>query len=321
MDVASGRVAQWLRATRPERVVVACSGGGDSLALAHLAAHHASQFGVALSAAVVDHGLQPGSADTAQVARDVCAGFGIDDSVVLPVQVRESGSGPEAAAREARRAALHEFALQRHADQIWLAHTLDDQAETFLIGLTHGSGSRSLAGMAERDGLWVRPVLTVRRHELRACLPAGVTVWEDPHNADPRFLRARVRAEVIPVLAEVLGDRALISLARTAALLARDNETLDALAKPVFDAAIGQDERGLHLAVAALRSQPPAIVTRVVREACLASGVRPRDLTMEHIDLVARLVSDRSVNGPVALPGRVSATRVHDRLVITSAEQ
>jgi len=269
---------------------------------------------------VVDHGLQPGSQEVALRARKACEDLGIRNSAVLPVQVQQKGSGPEAAAREARRAALLDFAEQQQADQIWLAHTLDDQAETFLIGLTHGSGARSLAGMPERDGLWARPVLSVRRHELRACLPAGVQAWEDPHNADPRFLRARVRAEVLPVLTDVLGDRAVVSMSRTAALLARDSEALDGLAHTLLEESREQDAAGLALPVGALRSQPAAILTRVIRLGCLACGVRARDLTMEHIDLVARLVTDTSISGPVALPGRVSAERVHDRLLITSAE-
>ena len=319
MVTASARVAQWLRETRADCVLIACSGGADSLALAYLASRHAPEVAVELCAAVVDHGLQPGSREVALRARQVCEDFGIRNSVVLPVQVQDTGSGPEAAARDARRAALLDFAAQQHADQIWLAHTLEDQAETVLIGLTHGSGARSLAGMSQRDGLWAGPVLSVRRHELRACLPPDVQPWEDPHNTDARFLRARVRAEILPVLTQVLGDRALVSMTKSAALLARDNEALDAVAGTLFDQVAERHATGLALPVAALRAQPLAILTRVLRIACLAAEVRARDLTMDHIDLLARLITDRSVTGPVALPGRVSATRVRDRLLITSA--
>lgn len=319
MNVAATRVAQWLKATRPQRILIACSGGADSLALAYLAAQHRAEGRTALLAAVVDHGLQERSADIAEAAHLQCQSFGIFDSVVLAVSVHDTGAGPEAAARDARRTALAQYAKKRDVSEVWLAHTLDDQAETLLIGLTHGSGARSLAGMAERDGIWARPVLSVRRTELRACLPDRVTAWEDPHNADPRLLRARVRHELLPVLTDVLGDRATLALARTAELLARDNAALDHIAAKVFSTAhvtAGQ----VDLPKASLEQQPTAVLTRILRHACIEVGVRSRDLTMEHLDALVRLTHDPRMSGPIALPGRVTAARAHDRLVITSAQ-
>lgn len=310
-------VARAFRDHAPIHVLVACSGGPDSLALAYLAAEQGHAANVQVSAAVVDHGLQPGSYLVAAHAADQCRAVGITDVHVLTVTVPLTGDGPEASARRARLTALEGCAGRIGADQVWLGHTADDQAETVLIGLTHGSGARSLAGMRPRDGIWVRPLLHCRRSAVHACLPAEVHPWQDPHNADPRFLRSGVRHEVMPVLVDVLGDRAVVNLARTAELLARDNSALDAMAETVFAFAVRHEGHGVTLPVDSLAQQPAAITSRVIRLACLAAGARARDLTMAHMELVTRLLADRSISGPVALPGRLEACRRHDRLTFT----
>ena len=112
-----------------------------------------------------------------------------------------------------------------------LAHTLDDQAETVLLGLGRGSGPRSIAGMRPYDPPWCRPLLGVRRAVTHgACAELGLTPWHDPHNADPRFTRVRLRTEVLPLLEDVLGGGVAEALARTAAALREDAEVLDDLA-------------------------------------------------------------------------------------------
>ncbi len=185
-------------------VLVACSGGADSLALAAAVAFEAPRAGVAAGAVTVDHGLQPGSADRAAATAELLRGLGLDPVQVRTVEVGTAG-GPEAAAREARYAALT-AAAREHGARIALGHTLDDQAETVLLGLGRGSGPRSLAGMAAwRPPLW-RPLLGIDRATTRAaCAAQGVPVWDDPHNADPAYTRVRLRTEVLPLLAEVLG--------------------------------------------------------------------------------------------------------------------
>ena len=303
-------------ASKPTHVLVACSGGGDSLALAWLAAQVLPDNSTKVSAAAVNHGLQADADAVAAEAMRMCESFGISHTRVLPVTVKPTGEGVEAAARRVRRAALIAHAESIGADEIWLGHTLDDQAETVLIGLTHGSGARSLAGMAMVEGIWVRPLLHCRRTDVHAVLPPDVQPWRDPHNHDPRFLRARVRHELLPVITDVLGDRAVVSLARSAELLARDNEALDEIAHDVWDSAVRRTNASVELDIKLCAGLAPAVLTRVLRAACLAAGVIARDLTMSHLDSLGRLVHDKAIRGPIALPGRVAAHREHERLVL-----
>jgi tRNA(Ile)-lysidine synthase len=295
--VASGRVAvrRALADLGPgSRVVVGVSGGADSLALAAVTAFEARRAAHALTAVVVDHGLQDGSAEVAARAAEQVSGLGVDASVVR-VDVGPDG-GPEGAARAARLAAL----AATGADAVLLAHTLDDQAETVLLGLGRGSGPRSIAGMAAVDGRWRRPFLGLRRADTeRICRASGLTWWTDPHNADPAFRRSRLRAEVLPLLEDVLGGGVAEALARTADQLRADTVLLDELAAAV--------ERPLEVDV--LAALPAALRSRVLRRCALAAGADPSDLTAGHLAELDRLVTDWSGQRRVELPGRVSASR------------
>ena len=207
-----------VRATPP---LVGCSGGADSTAL--VLAVRAVVDGP-VHAAVVDHGLQNGSAQRSAALADRLRESGVDASVHA-VEVGADG-GVEAAARRARRAALL-AARPDPRSPVLLGHTLDDQAETVLLGLARGSGARSLAGMREWSDPWLRPLLGLRRADTaRYCAGAAVEVWDDPHNADPRFTRSRLRHEVLPLLEEVLGGGVAAALARSADQLRDDDDAL-----------------------------------------------------------------------------------------------
>src|SRR5690349_10964370 len=173
-------------------VLVACSGGPDSLALAAALAFVAPRMGLRAGGVTVDHGLQEGSGSRAAWVVAVLSGLGLDPVRGIAVTV-PAGGGPEAAARTARYHALAEVAAELGAAAVLLGHTLDDQAETVLLGLARGSGSRSLAGMPRRRGTFRRPLLGVRRPvTAAACAALGLPAWSDPHNADRRFARVRV---------------------------------------------------------------------------------------------------------------------------------
>ncbi|WP_019201059.1 tRNA lysidine(34) synthetase TilS [Tsukamurella sp. 1534] len=275
----------------PPRVAVALSGGADSLAL--LAGALAA--GLETTALVVDHGLQDGSRDVAESAAATARRLGAG-ARVLPVAVDGAG-GPEAAARSARYAALD---AARDGAPVLLGHTLDDQAETVLLGLGRGSGARSLAGMAAWAEPYGRPLLGVRRTETRAgCAELGLVPWDDPHNADPRYTRVRLRTEVLPLLEDVLGGGVAEALARTAAQLRDDNDALDALAPA---------PSGEELAVADIAGLPPALRRRVLRAWLAGRGARA--LTAGHLAAVDALVSDWHGQGPTAVPGGTSGRRL-----------
>jgi len=173
-------------------VLVACSGGADSLALAAAAAFVAPRLGLRAGGVTVDHGLQPGSAERAGEIAAQMARLGLDpvQSVAVTVPPPATAAGPEAAARSVRYAALDQAAAAHGAVAVLLGHTLDDQAETVLLGLARGSGGRSLAGMPARRGRYRRPLLAVRRASTAAaCADLDLKPWQDPHNADFRFTR------------------------------------------------------------------------------------------------------------------------------------
>jgi len=287
-------------------VLVACSGGGDSLALVAAAAFEADAAGWRCGAVVVDHQLQPGSAEVAAAAAATARALGADPVECVAVRVGRSG-GPEAAARRARYAALETTAERLGAAAVLLGHTADDQAEGVLLGLARGSGTRSLAGMAPRDGLWRRPFLALSRAEAqRVCRAHAVSWWEDPHNADLTYARARVRARVLPVIEAELGPGATQALARTAELAREDADLLDALAQDLAVAA-GRGDGAWD--VATLAAAPPALRSRVLRGAALAAGSPAGDLTAGHVAGLVRLLGPWRGAAGLDLPGRVRAQR------------
>ena len=219
-------------------VLVACSGGADSMALAAATAFVAPRLGLLPGLITVDHRLQPGSAGRAADVAAWASAHGFAPVEVAPVDVTGHPGGPEAAARSARYAALSEAAERHRAAAVLLGHTRDDQAETVLLALARGAGPRGLSGMPYRKGVFLRPFLNVSRAEARkACAALGLAVWDDPHNADPAYARSRVRTDLIPALVAALGPAVVDNLARTAAQLAADNAALDALAETARRAA------------------------------------------------------------------------------------
>jgi tRNA(Ile)-lysidine synthase len=285
-------------------VLAAVSGGADSLALTAALARVAPRAGLRAGAVTVDHGLQPGSGERAQAVATTSRELGLDPVVVQTVSVGADG-GPEAAARAARYAALDRAALDTGAVAVLLGHTLDDQAETVVLGLARGSGARSLAGMPARSGRYLRPFLGLRREvTARACEALGLQPWDDPHNTDVAFARSRVRGSALPVLEETLGPGVAEALARSADLLRDDADALDEWAK----AGAGD------LSAGALLALPPAVRRRVLRQAALDAGAAAGGLSARHLDELERLVTDWHGQGPVSLPGGLVGERVCDRL-------
>jgi tRNA(Ile)-lysidine synthase len=282
-------------------VLVALSGGPDSLALAAATAFEAPRAGIRAGAVIVDHGLQPGSADAAAQASAAAKALGLSPVLVKTVTVGTAG-GPEAAARDARYAALAEAAAETGAVAVLLGHTLDDQAETVLLGLARGSGSGSLKGMAPAAGLLVRPLLDIRRSTtVQCCADLRLEPWLDPQNSDPRFSRVRVRETVLPLLERELGPGVAEALARTATALREDAEALDGFAEEQLEELAEHAEAGISLPVSALASNPPALRQRIIRATVLAEFGESlsRAQTLE----VARLVTDWHGQGAVDLPG------------------
>jgi tRNA(Ile)-lysidine synthase len=284
-------------------VLVACSGGADSLALAAAARFVGRSVGLV----TVDHGLQEGSAARAAELAGWASAAGFDPVVIETVSVEGLAGGPEGAARTARYAALSAAASRAGAVAVLLGHTRDDQAETVLLALARGAGPRGLAGMPARRGIFLRPLLDVARADTRkACAALGLVPWEDPHNADPSFARSRVRGAALPALVEALGPGVVANLARSAALIAADNEALDALAAPLV---------GGSLSISDLSGMVPAVRRRVLHMWARRLGAAGGALSHRHIEALDALVTDWHGQGAVHLPGGIRVIRDRGALV------
>jgi tRNA(Ile)-lysidine synthase len=287
-------------------VHIACSGGPDSMALAIAAA----DARLNAEAVIIDHQLQPNSAQVAENAAEQCQQIGLPARIEV-VQVVDDGVGPEAAARLARYNALDAIVAETAAAAVLLGHTADDQAETVLLGLLRGSGVRSLAGMPARRGRYRRPFLDVARHEIEQALTeSDVAPWRDPHNADPQFTRVRVRNIVLPMLTEQLGPGVTAGLRRTALLARADADALEDWAAREFArvAAAG-------MTVAELAELTEAIRWRVLRQWLLTVGCPAQDLTLDHVRSVDELITQWHGQGPLHLPGGVNVGRSYGTLV------
>ena len=307
----------------PAPAVDACSRGADSLALLAATVFETRRLPWRVVGATVDHGLQEDSATHAERVVAQMAELGVDETLAARVQVQAEGQGPEAAAREARYAVLEQVAEQTGATVVLLGHTLDDQAETVLLGLARGSGGRSLQGMRPAFGVFARPLLGVRRADtVTACLVEGLEAWDDPHNHDPGYTRVRVRERVLPVLEAELGPGVTEALARTAGQLREDTALLDGLAAEALARARGAagpdagPDAGLD--VAALCAEPPAIRHRVVHRAALDAGSPASELTRDHVLAVDALLTAWRGQKWIDLPGPLRALR-RDGLLVFEA--
>ncbi|MET3637414.1 tRNA lysidine(34) synthetase TilS [Curtobacterium oceanosedimentum] len=301
-------------------VTVALSGGADSLALAAATAFEAPKQDLRAGAVVVDHALQAGSEAVASRASRTAASLGLDPVTVRRVAVGSDG-GPEGAAREARHTAIAQVAAATGSPLVLFGHTLDDQAETVLLGLLRGSGPDALSGMPPlvrrtAGPAYGRPLLGVRRHTTRqATVAAGLVPWDDPQNDDPAYARVRVRTALMPVLERELGAGVPEALARTAEQLREDAAALDHFAEEMAEDLAEHSEAGISLSVPELQANPPALRQRLVRLAVEGEfGVTlSRTQTLE----VCRLVTDWRGQGPIDLPG-VRAARDGDRLAFSA---
>jgi len=303
-------------------IIVGCSGGPDSLALAAAAAFVGNQMGLTVVGVIVDHQLQEISAQISEVTSSICLSMGLDPVVIVQVEVTGDG-GPEAAARIARHEALDAMAVRFQAKAILLGHTREDQAETVLLRLARGSGTRSISAMQSVAGLLRRPLLHLDRATVHAsaddvCGALGVTPWQDPHNRDVKFTRVRVR-EAMTTLEAALGSGFVAGLARSAELAGEDAIALEQWSDQSFEALVIFQDHTLSADADQLASLPQAIRSRVIRRMCLDLGAASDAISLAHVQAVDALITDWHGQGAVSLPARVNARRDYGRLILTAS--
>jgi tRNA(Ile)-lysidine synthase len=294
-----------------DTVLVAVSGGADSLALSYALSVEAEKLAITVIGVTVDHQLQAASSGQAEKVVEQLSKFGIKCVIKkVTVDIKE---GLEASARKARYEAINEVAQDESAVAVFLGHTKDDQAETVLLGLARGSGTRSLSGMAHHNGIYVRPLLEITRNQSEEfCKEVGLDYWNDPHNQDSQFARVRVRTEALPILEKTIGPGISDALARSAHLLRDDADALDHWAK--------REEIHLDLQdldCAHLETFPRAIRTRILRAAIYVAGAPAGSVSAEHVSAVEALISAWSGQGALNLPGGVKVERISGRLSLS----
>jgi tRNA(Ile)-lysidine synthase len=287
--------------TKPgQKLLIAVSGGADSLALASAVLFESKKLQLNIATVTIDHGLQKASAKVAEQTLEKLQQIGITEAWSKKVKVGSKG-GPEAAARDARYKALESIRIESKSDFIVLGHTANDQAETVLLGLTRGSGSKSLSGMSTRSDRLLRPLLSIERKTTEQfCKEENISPWQDPQNKDLKFLRVRIRKVVLPFLEKQLGNGIFSNLIRTSSQLKEDDQYLSSVAEKAFKKIAKTSARTVILDQPGLSKLPAAIRNRVIKSAIDYFEV---DSSRVHVLAVADLILNWHGQKPLALPG------------------
>jgi tRNA(Ile)-lysidine synthase len=270
------------------------------MALASATLFESKKLQLQVATVTIDHGLQKTSAKVTEQTLEKLHQIGITEAWSKKVKVGTKG-GPEAAARDARYEALESIRIESKSDFIVLGHTANDQAETVLLGLTRGSGSRSLSGMSVRSEKLLRPLLSIERATTEQfCKDEYILPWRDPQNKDLKFLRVRIRKLVLPFLEKQLGNGIFSNLIRTSSQLQEDDQYLSSVATKAFKKIAKTGSHSLSLPQPDLLKLPDAIRNRVIKSAIDYFGV---DSSRVHVLAVADLVLNWHGQKPLALPG------------------
>ena len=303
----------WFEKLEPNsKVCIGVSGGADSLALAAAAKLESKNFSIDLVAVIVDHGLQANSAKIAEFAKQQLIKLGFQDIFVGRASVQIT-DGLEASARRARYKVFQQAIETYGPNTFLLGHTKNDQAEGVLLGLARGSGTKSLSGMQEVSGIFVRPLLGIDRATTEiACHESNIEYWVDPHNSNQDFTRVRVRDNILPLLENDIGPGIIDALARSAKILREDAIALDEWAENVF-----RQVEPMDIEISILATLPVAVRSRVLRMAIYAAGAPAGSISAAHLEPIEAFVSDWRGQGHTSLPGGVKVCRISGRLSLS----
>lgn len=305
-------------------ILVGVSGGADSVALLAVLHKLAPMWKLRLTVAHLNHGIRgPAAAADAAFVADLARRWKLDfvgGRINVPLQARRRRISLEMAGRAARYDFFTKVARARHCDAVATAHTADDQAETILLNLARGTGAAGLAGIpyVGRHGAInvVRPLRDVNRASIERFLRKNHLTWrEDATNADPAFLRNRVRHEVLPFLEERINPGIRPALLRASAILAGENEWLNILATEILEQC-RDSVKGHTLEAKRLAGFPVAARRRVLRRWLEACGLEAETLSFDAIERLDNLVTDRRGGRAATLSGGRLVRRDGDKLIL-----
>jgi tRNA(Ile)-lysidine synthase len=320
MSAPNPATVELRRAVRPwlanlsahSKILVGVSGGADSMALAFVLRLEAENLELELIPVIVDHGLQENSDLIAKGVEKKLKEIGFAEIFLARALVTVT-DGLESSARRARFQIFNQAVETFSATAFFLAHTENDQAETVLLGLARGSGTKSLSGMAEVNGVFIRPLLAISRElTVAVCGENKIDFWQDPHNSNEEFTRVRVRKNILPLMEDQIGPGIISALARSARILREDADALDSLAAQYL-----ANKDVTDLSVEALQELPKAIRSRVLRAAIYAVGAPAGSISADHLAPIEALVTDWRGQGPTSLPGGVKVARISGRLSLS----
>jgi tRNA(Ile)-lysidine synthase len=318
-------IAMYKMIRRGDRLIVAVSGGPDSVCLLSILDEVRHELGVGLIVVHFDHGLRPkeDGAETLFVksmARSLDLPF---ETASASPDIRQSGSSLEERARHARYAFLQETAKKFSAQKIAVGHNLNDQAETVMMRLLRGSGPAGLSGIPPlREEKIIRPLIDVSRVEIEGYLQdRGLKYMTDPTNLEPLYMRNRIRLELLPRLAQYQ-PRILEILGQTAQIMRDDEACLEEMAKAwIKEQDVTENNRERRFPLSPFKNLPDALRNRVIRCALKEVGGSLRRVSLRHMNAVKRLAAGERPQGLVKLPNRVIVRRVYDTLVFAVTER
>jgi tRNA(Ile)-lysidine synthase len=314
-------VRQQISDLRGSTLLLAVSGGADSLALAAAASFEAKKLEIRLAAVILDHGLQPKSAEVAKKAAQTLNSLGISEVIIEKVKVTKSGDGLEAEARKSRYKGIEKVRKKLGAAFVLLGHNLDDQAETVLLGLARGSGLKSISAMTKVDSQrkLIRPILDVPRSALRkACSDQGISFWDDPHNQDERFARVRVR-KLADQLERELGPGFASALARTAELAKEADDAIsDSAKKLIAKALLSISGKRSTYDIKPLAKAQLGVRRKALHEMLSESGARA--VSRAQVLQVEELITSWHGQKKSTLSG-ITVERAANQLVVTSTKK
>ena len=307
--------------TRGDKVIVACSGGPDSLALLHILLRLQKDDELELKVAHVNHMFRPAATDEANYVQTVALQWGLSCEIAqidVPRYIKETGLSAQEAARFVRYGFLQQAADNWEGAKIATGHHRDDQAETVLLHLLRGGGGSGLGGMRPRNGQVIRPLLPVSRDAIEEyCRKEGLEPVQDESNLQTKYLRNRVRLRLLPQLESEYNPALRDSLWRTSQIIGDEHDLITALAEKEWRTLAKEDDEDIHLTIESLSALPVALQREIFRLAIEKKQGHIRGIQFIHVETLIESACTGQPGAVTELPGGIDVVKGYETLVFT----